>query len=109
MTETQALAEFGKKQCTVPGYESCWVRFKTSGYPHKLRREYDDAKTATAIWAIVTRYVAEWQLTDLTGQPVPFAPELDAVDNVEDAVVSWLIRAFTDFWLRELLQPRPNS
>jgi len=33
----------------------------------------------------------------------------DPLGNVEDGVVTWLVRAFVEFWLRELIQPRKNS
>lgn len=108
MTETQALAEFGKKTCDVPGYTDCWVTFKTSGYPRKLRAEWQAADNE-ATWAIVTRYATDWHLRDLNNQDVPFATDYHAVDLVEDAVIAWVIRAFSRLWLVELTAPRPNS
>lgn len=99
----------GKKTCTLPGYEACWVQFKTSGYPRKLRREWDESKGGDDTLAIVLRYVTAWHLTDLEGQPVTAIGDVRALDNVEDAVVSWLSRTFAEFWLRELTAPTPNS
>lgn len=105
MTESLPL---GKKVCSVAGYEECFVVFKTSGYPRKLRKEWDDSKGGDDTLAIVLRYVTAWNITDLAGQSV--APgDLRALDEVEDAVVAWLTRAFVDFWLRELTAPSPNS
>lgn len=103
-----ALAEFGKKFCEVPGYGDCWVQFKTSGYPRKLRREVDQSDAA-GVWAIIARYVGASNLRDLAGQVVAITPDLTCVDNVEDAVVTWINRAFYQFWLVELVEPRPNS
>lgn len=105
MADPQPL---GKKLCTVPGYEACWVQFATRGYPRKLRREWDESKGGDDTLAMVLRYVEAWHLTDLDGQPVS-PGDVRALDNVEDAVVIWLTRAFTEFWLRELTAPTPNS
>ena len=99
---------FGHKVCDVPTYEHVWVEFKTSGYPRKLRREFD-AANATETLGIVLRYVAEWGMTDLAGQPVTHSPDVACLDDVEDAVVAWLVRTFVSFWLVELTAPRPNS
>ena len=110
MTEAAELSAlpFGRKVCEADA--SMWVQFKTSGYPRKLRREWDAANTSETVWAIVARYVADWHITDLAGQPVPVASvaDLRALDNVEDAVVTWIIRAFSTFWLTEATVPRPN-
>ncbi len=100
-------AERGKKFCDVPGYGDCWVQFKTSGYPRKLRREWD-AANADGVWAIVTRYTLDGSLLDLAASQVKLPASYESVGNVEDAVVAWVLRAFIAFWLTELLQPRPN-
>lgn len=107
-----AELQFGTKTCDVAGYEACWVQFKLSGYPRRLRREWDASDNADATWAIVMRYVTGWKLTDLAGNDVPLPDgdrPLSIVDDVEDAVVTWLTRAFIQFWLVELVAPRPNS
>ena len=112
MSETEG-APFGTKQCDVPGYEDCWVRFALSGYPRRLRREWM-AADYNQTWAIVMRYVTAWQVRDIPGQAVELPPEQAArayeiVDDVEEAVVGWLVRSFSEFWLRDLPSPRPNS
>ena len=101
---------FNRKACEVAGFESLWVEFKTSGYPRKLRREWDDADS-NGVLGIIMRYVKDWNLTDIHGQPISLTPErpTSLLDNVEDSVVVWLIRAFQAFWLWELPQPRKNS
>lgn len=98
----------GKKVCTVPGYEACWVQFKTAGYPRKLRREWDESKGGDDTLAIVLRYVSAWHIVDVTGQVVE-PGDVRALDEVEDAVVVWLSKSFTQVWLRDLLTPTPNS
>ncbi len=138
-----ALADtpFNHKACTVPGYEDCWVRFKTSGYPKRLRREWDSAGSNLTL-EIITRYIEAWQMRDLQASLLEFADvrsnaieraEMekraddmtltaaertkarkkldglpDALGDVEDAVIIWLIRTFKDFWLAELTAPRKN-
>lgn len=102
------MTEFGKKICDIPGYTDCWVQFKTSGYPRKLRREWDAADMAGA-WAIVVRYTLAWNLRDMNNQPVALGSDYAAMDDVEDNMVTWIIRSFTNLWLVELTRPRPNS
>ena len=102
--------EFGSKVCDVPGFEGVWVRFATRGYPRKLRREWDDAD-ADGVQRIVLRYVQEWNVSDVAGVAVVLPDgerPASLLDNVEDVVVVWLIRAFQRLWLVELLAPRPN-
>ncbi len=101
-------APFGKKFCDVPGYTDCWVQFKTSGYPRKLRREVD-AADAAGVWAIIARYISASNLRDLDGGVVTLRADMACLDDVEDAVTIWINRAFYGFWLRELTAPRPNS
>ena len=101
---------FGLKHCDVPTYEHIWIQWKTSGYPRKLRREWvETGNDAAATFAIVLRYVQAWHMTDVTGAPVENTGDVACLDNVEDAVVSWLFRSFQGFWLIELPAPRPNS
>lgn len=99
---------FGTKQCDVPGYEDCWVSFRTSGYPRKLRREWDEAEVDER-YATLLGYVSAWNLRDLAGAALENTRQPGCLDNVEDAVAVWLLRAFTTFWLVELPAPRPNS
>lgn len=107
-TELSVLP-FGRKTCDLAGYEACWVQFKTSGYPRKLRKEWDATTTADSVWSIVGRYLADWHLVDLAGQAVPVATDLALLDDVEDALVTWVINTFSSFWLTEATVPRPNS
>ena len=34
----------GYKQCDLPGWESVWVQFRTTGYPFRLRREWAEPR-----------------------------------------------------------------
>ena len=107
-TDAERSIPFGKKFCEVPGYGDCWVQFATSGYPRKLRREMDGTDAA-GVWAIIARYVTSAHIHNLSGAEVTITPDLTCVDDVEDAVVTWINRAFYSFWLTELTAPRPNS
>ena len=139
-----ALADtlpFNHKTCDVPGYEHLWVRFKTYGYPRKLRAEWDSAQPNRVI-EIITRYVEAWEVVDLDGRHVdlgnarqnaiaraeietrivdlnlPIAERTkakhelgampDALGDVEDAVIAWLVRVFLNYWINELIAPRKN-
>lgn len=112
MTESTALAEtmpFNHKPCTVLGYEDCWVKFKTSGYPRKLRREWDKAPDIDACLKIILSYIEAAQLRDIEGAAIVLGSDVSALDNAEDAMVLWLIETFKQFWLFELPYPRKNS
>lgn len=101
----------GLKQCDLPGFEHVWAQFRTSGYPFRLRREWDAASGEQAI-ALVLGYIVDWNLTDVDGAPValPAGPRsLALLDNVEDALVLWLVRAFQRAWRYDLTAARPNS
>lgn len=94
-------APLGRKTCPVAGYESCFVQFATRGYPRRLRKEWD-AADPDGVLRIVLHYVVDWQLTDTAGQPVARTADPAGLDNCEDAVVNWLIRAFAEHWLQDL-------
>lgn len=104
-------SEFGTRHCPLPGFTDAWVKFKTSGYPFGLRKRWDAATVMEQI-EIVLRYVADWNLCDLDGKLVELPADgtrpLELADNLEDALLMWLYREFTLFWLTELLAPRKN-
>ena len=104
--------ELGKKVCTLPGYESAWVRFKTRGYPFKLRQEWRDTDDRGAL-DIILRYVMDGNIPNGNGAPVPLdtvTPRTSELfDNVEESLVVWLINAFVRFWRVELPSAPKNS
>lgn len=109
MATELSAQDFGRFELQPGG---AWVRFRTSGYPRKLRREWDAASPDESA-VILLRYVEAWSVVDVDGQPVelPAAGGRTAalLDNVEDALVMWLVRSFLRFWLTDLVAPRPNS
>ena len=101
----------GRLYCTQPEYPETWVRFKDRGYPFKLRREIEPLTTDQQMLPVILPYVVEWNLTGLDGQPVTLpAGEREAalLDNVDEIVASWLVRAFFEH-RGALIRPRPNS
>ena len=110
MTEMSA-SKFGRVDCNLPAFPGVWVEFKTSGYPRKLRREWDAAGLDETL-VIVLRYVDAWHMVGLDGADIPLPTgerKADLLDNTEDALVAWLTRSFARFWLVDLTAPRPNS
>lgn len=110
MTELSA-SKFGRVECDLPEFPGAWVEFKKSGYPRKLRREWDAAGLDQTL-EIVLRYVEAWQMIGLDGRPIPLPTgerKAALLDDAEDALVAWLVRSFIRFWLAELTAPRPNS
>lgn len=111
LTAWNEASEFGRVNCEVPEYSGAWVKFKTRGYPFGLRKQWDES--SDNIWLIETilKYVDEWSLTDFNGQPIELpdgARPAALLDNLEDAVMVWLIGAFRYFWRATLLEPRKN-
>lgn len=109
--------EFGRYVCDVPGVSGVWVQFKARGYPFGMRRKWQEARTDEASFAILLPKVEAWHLLDVDGKvvalqlPAP-APETEEgetkpaahnplafLDNVDGAVVTWLVTMFTRFLL----------
>ena len=104
---TQPTNERARYQCTVAGYEAVFVRFSERGYPHKLRREWpgygEDQVLATTL-----RYVVEWHMVDLAGQALSLPAVHDDLDEVEWAVLGWLVTSFVQ-WLLIDQHERPAA
>jgi len=104
--------EFGVRHCSLPDYAETWVKFKTRGYPFSLREKWDNTTTYKDTLTIVLGYIADWNFTDISGQPIALPADgsrpTELVDNLEDGLLFWLVREFTYFWLYELPKPRKN-
>jgi len=101
----------GYKQCDLPGWESAWVQFRTTGYPFRLRREWAEASGEQTL-EIVLRYVDAWAVPTVAGDvaPLPALPRaVTVLDDVEDILVLWLVRMFQRVWLSELTVVPKNS
>lgn len=105
--------EFGKVDCDLSEYPGVWVKFKTRGYPFKLRQQWRDAKDDAEIASITLRYIEAWGLVDIDGKDVPLPATkdrpYDLLADVEDALVVWMVREFKKFWQFDLVSARPNS
>ncbi len=105
--------DFSKVVCDVPGFETAWVKFKTSGYPFSLRKRWDAASTDEAV-GIIAEYIVDGEFPNASGGVLSLngkdnARRIEVLDKSEDAVVAWLIRTFRAFWLVTLVNARPNS
>jgi len=110
--EWNTASDFGVLHCDRPEYPEVWVRFKTSGYPFKLRREWDNTESVSARLAMIIPHIADWNLPDIIGQNVPLdgaARDATLFDEIDDLLVMWIVFAFTRFWLYDLAMPRKNS
>jgi len=105
-------SEFGTVTCSLPDYPGVWVRFATRGYPFSLRRAWEEAKGDDAVLSIILPRILAWSVVDVDGLPLPLPPDGERpttlLDNIDDAVVIWMIRAFWRFWRIELPVPRKN-
>ena len=103
---------FGLYRCDIPEYPAVWVRFKTTGYPFKLRRQFDDSKNDRETMLLVLPRVEAWSVVDAEGVVMPPPDECiaqpDRLDDIEEALLYWLVRVFYDFWRVKLILPRKN-
>lgn len=110
--EWAAVSEWGLYRCELPEQPAAWVQFKTTGYPFKLRRQWEEAKNDAEVLALVLPRVERWSITGANGEPLadPQAclADLHLLDELEEALLMWLTRCFWDFWRVKLLQPRKN-
>ena len=106
------VSEFGTVYCHLPDYPGVWVRFATRGYPFSLRRTWDEVKGDDAVLSIILPRVTAGNMLDVDGNPISLPPDGERpttlLDNIDDTVVIWLIRAFWRFWRIELSVPRKN-
>ena len=105
------VSEFGTVYCHLPDYPGVWVRFATRGYPFRLRREWESASTDAALIGIILPRVTAWNMPDVDGNPIPLPSGergIEILNDADDSLVVWLLRAFWRFWRIELPVPRKN-
>src|SRR3990167_692448 len=68
-------SDFGVVPCGLPDYADVWVRFKTSGYPFALRRQWEQANDDQAIYGLVLPRIVAWNVRDVDGNPVELPAE----------------------------------
>ena len=88
----------GTRKSPIAEYPDVWVQFKASGYPFSLTRTLDKSKDALETMRIVLSYVIAWNMTDIEGRvielPVNGARGPEILDNVDEALTTWVIKAF---------------
>ncbi len=115
LDEWNAASDFGMYHFDLPGYPPAWVKFKLTGYPFKLRRQWAELLAASdfeGLARLIVPHVAEWNLQRADGQAMPAPAECAAqpetLSELEDAVLFWLERVFFQFWQIDLMYPRKN-
>src|SRR5512139_511913 len=68
-------SEFGTYHCELPEFAEAWVRFNTTGYPFKLRRQMEEAANDREVLLLILPRVAEWAVQRADGQPMPAPAE----------------------------------
>ena len=99
------------RPCPLPEFPGVWVRFKASGYPFSLRRQWLESRDDRELLAIILRYLEEWNVPDVAGAALVLPAgdrEAKLLDNTEISLVSWLIREFSVFLLNDLVRPPKN-
>lgn len=99
------------RPCPLPEFSAVWVRFKASGYPFSLRRQWLESRDDRELLVIILRYMDAWTVPDVAGSVITLPDgERDAklLDNTEISLVSWLIREFSVFLLNDLVRPPKN-
>ena len=87
------------------GNENTWVEFKKSGYPFKLSRQLKDSNKENEILDIVLGYVTACHIPTLDDAWLDAVATKDALDNVDEQLVVWVIREFYEFRQERMYSP----
>mgnify|MGYP001597417873 FL=1 len=114
MTDSVVAERFGYYACDRAGFEQVWVQFRPSGYPFGLRRKWLADTSEVSTIETVLGYVQDWQMPALDGAPIRLPQNgtlrtVELVDDVDIAVVTWLIQTFAAWLLRDVGRPPKNS
>lgn len=80
--------------CPLEGFRDTWVEFRDKGWTFGDRRHVIEAVTDSAAVNIILGYVERWNLKDTSGLEVPIKKDIEVLDQVDDVLVVWLIRAW---------------
>ena len=81
--------------CPLEGFQDLWVEFRDSNWSFGDRRRVTDGMSDSIALDTILKYVVRWNLKDLSGNEVPLEKRtIEELDAVDDAVVTWLIRAW---------------
>ena len=94
----------------LEGYPDAWVKFRNDGYPFKLAKQLRDASRENEILDIVLKYTESWHLPKVDGNWIGLEsngdkPTPDSLDEVDEAVVVAVIRAFYTFRQERMYSP----
>lgn len=84
--------------CTLLGFEACWVDFRDDKWTFGDRRRITEAATDIEALPLILKYVVNWALVDFNGAAVAFDPgnPMGVLDGLDEALVQWLYQAW---WL----------
>ena len=104
MTETHRVLGDG----TESG--SCWVEFKSSGYPFKLQRQLKEARDDVSVISLIVPFVQTCHLPTVTGGVLTTVLSIDDLSEVDEATVVLLIKEFYAFRQERMYSPlSPNA
>ena len=94
----------------IEGYDGAWVKFKRDGYPFKLAKQLRESSRENEILDIVLAYTEGWHLPKVDGNWIGLEsngdkPTPDSLDEVDEAVVVAVIRAFYAFRQERMYSP----
>ena len=78
-------------ECDLPRYAGkVWVGFREDGWKFKDRRAILETTSDLVALNVIVGYVEEWEV----GVPFVSGGGIDLLDEVDDELVGWLVRAW---------------
>jgi len=95
-------------ECDQPAFPGAFVEFRDRPWKFGDRRRTLEATDDALALGIILPYVTGWNIKDCDGKAVAVEDGVDALNEVEDGLVIWLIRAWFEARLRATqLAPNP--
>ena len=92
--------------CPLEGYKDTWVEFRDKGWTFGDRRRVEDSMSDSMALTIILGYVEKWNLKDASGAEIPVKRDLEVLDEVDDVLVTWLIRAWFQTRIQRSATPK---
>ena len=87
-----------------------WVEFRKDGYPFSLRKQLNGAKQDDEMFKVILPYIVACHIPTVSGNLVESISEPDAIDDIDEILVSDLIIEFYKFRSERSFSPiSPNS
>jgi hypothetical protein len=80
--------------CDLEGHKDLWVEFREDRWTFGDRRKVSESFSDSLALTIILGYVEAWHLLDVNGKEVEFVKELEGLDDMDDRVVVWIVRAW---------------